>query len=302
MRHLHRHATAPLAVGIPVFELYGEIGSAAAAGGPGFIHVETISERAGLHNWEIRPHRHKDLHQFLLVARGGGLFRIDGQDRPFTAPCLLAVPPTAPHAFAFQPDTQGYVLTVADAFLERTLQDGGEPLPGMNSALAAPIPEPEFAPLCEAFKALESEFRRPRLGQGRAIASYLNLVLVGVARLAQQLNTPPGPRREGALMSRFQALIHEHAAEGWSVADYAKAMSVTPSRLTGTCRRVLGRSPMQVVHDHLLIEAKRNLLYTAMTVQQVGYALGFADPAYFSRFFTQRTGSSPQRFRQEHAG
>ena len=289
-------------MGIPVFELYGEIGSAAAAGGPGFIHVETISERAGLHNWEIRPHRHKDLHQFLLVARGGGLFRIDGQDRPFTAPCLLAVPPTAPHAFAFQPDTQGYVLTVADAFLERTLQDGGEPLPGMNDALAAPVSEAQFPSLCDAFRALESEFRLPRLGQGRAIASYLNLVLVGVARLAQQLSTPPGPRREGALMSRFQALIHEHAAEGWSVADYAKAMSVTPSRLTGTCRRVLGRSPMQVVHDHLLIEAKRNLLYTAMTVQQVGYALGFADPAYFSRFFTQRTGSSPQRFRQEHAG
>lgn len=299
MPHTTRHV--PPAVGIPVFGLYGEIGSAAAAGGPGFIHVETISERAGLHNWEIRPHRHKDLHQFLLVARGGGLFRIDGQDRPFTAPCLLAVPPTAPHAFAFEPDTQGYVLTVADAFLERTLQDGGEPLPGMNDALAAPVSEAQFPGLCDAFKALESEFRLPRLGQGRAIASYLNLVLVGVARLAQQLSTPPGPRREGALMSRFQALIHEHSAEGWSVADYAKAMSVTPSRLTGTCRRVLGRSPMQVVHDHLLIEAKRNLLYTAMTVQQVGYALGFADPAYFSRFFTQRTGVSPQRFRQEQA-
>ena len=102
-------------------------------------------------------------------------------------------------------------------------------------------------------------------------------------------------------MGRFQALIHEHAARGWSVADYARALTVTPGRLTATCRRVMNRSPMQVVHDHLLIEAKRNLLYTSMTVQQVGYALGCADPAYFSRFFTQRTGVSPQRFRQEQA-
>jgi len=300
MRQPHR--PSPPAAGIPVFELYGEIGSAAAAGGPGFIHVETISERAGLHDWEIRPHRHQDLHQFLLVARGGGMFSIDGEERPFAAPCLLAVPPTAPHAFAFRPDSQGYVLTVADAFLERTLQDGGEPLPGMNSALAAPVAEAQFAALYDAFKSLESEFRLPRLGRGRAIASYLNLVLVAVARLAQQLRTPPGPRREGALMSRFQALIHEHAAQGWSVADYARALAVTSGRLTGTCRRVMNRAPMQVVHEHLLIEAKRNLLYTSMTVQQVGYALGFSDPAYFSRFFSHRTGSSPQRFRQDHAG
>jgi AraC family transcriptional activator of pobA len=288
--------------GIPIFELYGEIGSAAASGGPGFIHVETISERAGLHDWEIRPHRHQDLHQFLLVSRGGGLFSIDGEERRFTAPCLLTVAPTEPHAFAFQPDSQGYVLTVAAGFLERTLQDGGEPLPGMTSSLTAAIPEAQFAPLHEAFKALEAEFRWPRLGRGRAIASYLNLVLVSAARLTQQLRTPPGPRREGALMTRFQSLIQAHAAQGWSVADYAGALAVTPGQLTGACRRMMGRSPMQVVHDHLLIEAKRNLLYTAMTVQQIGYALGFSDPAYFSRFFTRGTGLSPKRFRQEHAG
>ncbi len=151
------------------------------------------------------------------------------------------------------------------------------------------------------FAALEQEFRWSRIGRGRAIASYLNLVLVAAARLAQQQQTPAGPRREVALMTRFQALMHGHAAEGWSVADYAGALAVTPSRLTAACRRRMGRSPMQVVHDHLLVEAKRNLIYTAMSVQQVGYALGFADPAYFSRFFSQRMGVSPHRFRQDQS-
>jgi AraC family transcriptional activator of pobA len=55
---------------------------------------------------------------------------------------------------------------------------------------------------------------------------------------------------------------------------------------------------LQVVHQRLLLEAKRNLIYTNMTVNQLAERLGFADPAYFSRFFRRLSGASPKAFRQ----
>lgn len=60
---------------------------------------------------------------------------------------------------------------------------------------------------------------------------------------------------------------------------------------------MLGRSALEVVHDRLLLEAKRDLIYTSMTVKEVSNALCFSDPAYFTRFFARNAGLSPTAFR-----
>jgi AraC family transcriptional activator of pobA len=52
-----------------------------------------------------------------------------------------------------------------------------------------------------------------------------------------------------------------------------------------------------LVQDRAILEAKRALLYSNMTVAEVGYYLGFDDPAYFSRFFAKAEGLSPRGFR-----
>ncbi len=51
----------------------------------------------------------------------------------------------------------------------------------------------------------------------------------------------------------------------------------------------------------MLLEAKRTLSYTNMTVAETAYYLGFADPAYFSRFFSKHAGQSPAAFRKRMA-
>jgi AraC family transcriptional activator of pobA len=283
---------------IPVFTLYGENGQVAREAEAQFVHIETIGSRAGLHGWEIRPHRHADLYQCLLILKGDGRFSADGVERAFSGPALLAVPPKLVHAFAFAPETQGYVLTLSDAFLDEALRGDLEPPAAPIWPLAASIAsDRDLALLTGAFEGLNAEFHWPRDGRRKAIAAYLSLILVAAVRLAAEHQATPTPDREVGLLAELRVLIQRHAAQNWSVADYARALSVTPGRLTAVCRRVAKRSPMQMAHAHLMIEAKRTLIYTAMTVQEVGYSLGFSDPAYFSRFFSRRQGVSPQRFR-----
>ena len=52
-----------------------------------------------------------------------------------------------------------------------------------------------------------------------------------------------------------------------------------------------------MVHTRVLLEAKRELVYTSAAVSEIAYALGFDDPAYFTRFFSKRTGMAPRTFR-----
>ena len=53
-----------------------------------------------------------------------------------------------------------------------------------------------------------------------------------------------------------------------------------------------------MIHQRLLLEAKRQLVYTTQTIQQVSDDLGFSEPAYFSRFFKRFAGVSPRAFRE----
>ncbi|WP_313329399.1 helix-turn-helix domain-containing protein, partial [Stutzerimonas balearica] len=56
------------------------------------------------------------------------------------------------------------------------------------------------------------------------------------------------------------------------------------------------------VNERLAREAQRQLAYTDLDVQQIARDLGFADAAYFSRFFRKQAGVTPSAFRAAFLG
>ncbi len=294
-------AQNPREAAIPTFFLYEDGGGESEAEAD-FVHIETIRARAGLHTWEIRPHRHGGLHQFLVLLEGGGSVDADGCMESFTAPSFIAVPATLVHGFTFTTDADGFVLTVSERFLERCVQRGGEALASPADVLVSPMDAPgELSLLRSAFEFLHQELPWRRPGRERVTAACLDLMLVSVARRMAEPGGRDQPSRSRLLVGRFKALVNVHAAEGWTVQHYARMLGVSVEQLTRACRTTTARSPMQMVHDRLLSEARRSLIYTAMSVQEIGFSLGFVDPAYFTRFFAQREGCSPTAFRRQAA-
>lgn len=279
---------------IPTFDLYGEAPGGAALPLP---HIETIAARSSLHDWDIRPHRHKDLHQLLLVTGGGGAVTVEGREQVFAAPSLIAVPAGLVHGFRFEAGTVGLVLTVPHAIVAAL---GGRDLPAalQDAWTAAPEAEP-LAALQRSFETLHEELRLPRLEQRMAVAGSLAMVLVAAGRLsASSASAAARPSADMALVGRFGELVDETLDRHWLVAAFAGELKVTERQLTGACRRALGVSPLQLIHQRLMAEAKRRLIYTDLSVGEIAFGLGFADAAYFSRFFAQREGVSPSAFRE----
>ena len=78
------------------------------------------------------------------------------------------------------------------------------------------------------------------------------------------------------------------------------AIGVSATALRVACARVAGKAPAALLDHRALVEAKRALLYSNRSIAEVGYYLGFVDPAYFSRWFRGHVGRSPRRYRVQH--
>ncbi|WP_247321158.1 helix-turn-helix domain-containing protein [Bradyrhizobium sp. 141] len=97
---------------------------------------------------------------------------------------------------------------------------------------------------------------------------------------------------------RFRELVEKHYRKHPPLDFYARELGVTTARLNACCRITTGKPSLALVNERLLTEAKRNLLYSDMSVDEIGATLGYEDPAYFNRFFSRKIGLSPGRFRE----
>ena len=277
---------------IKVYNLFGEFGDL-----PDVVHCETIPSRSVLHDWTLAAHRHARLHQVLLVESGGGQATLDGRTRALRPMDVVNVAVGDVHGFSFVPGTQGWVLTLAAEILDEALL-ASEGLRGVLSSSAVVRGTPQIR---TTMKQIFVEHAGRNFARAHILRA-LSATLIGL--VARQL--AGGRQASGAADSdvfrRFEALLEQRHLERWSVSDYAHALSVTPTHLNRVTRAATGDTASHLILNRMIREARRNLVYTNLPVSTIAYALGFDDPAYFSRVYAAATGLSPSAFRAQIHG
>ena len=290
---------------VPRFALYGETASTAVE----MLHVEEVRSRSHRYQWEIDPHLHQGLFQVLWIHAGEARTRLDERSAVVLGPAAILVPPGVVHGFRFAPEVDGFVLTLSSRFMVEgdaaIVGDAFTALFASPTILGLEAGGEGASRLDALFRSLAAEAAEPG-GDGSPVPAWLaRAILWRLARerAAQAEAGPgePGGRSHRALFTRFLVALEEHFLEHWSVARYADRLGVSPATLNRLVRQQSGRSALELVHDRLLREACRRLIYVAAPVANLALELGFEDPAYFSRFFKRRTGMSPHRWRRQGA-
>jgi AraC family transcriptional activator of pobA len=282
-------AQAALGRAVVNCNLYGEAGDL-----PDVVHCETIETRSRLHNWELGRHRHGRLHQVLLVEQGGGTAHLEGRTHTLSPMTGVNVPIGSIHGFTFEPGTGGWVVTLAGETIDDAL-DRTDPLHRVIGRTAIFGLTEEMRSVT---RSIFAEYDGRSFGRAQMLRSQSGILLALVARCLQ--SDLPAAEALGAdpRFVRFERLIEEHFTEHWSVSDYADELGMTATHLTRLARAATGQPASRVIEERVIREARRNLVYTELSVSVVAYALGFSDPAYFSRLFKRATGMSPRRFRE----
>lgn len=282
---------------IPVFKLYGD---SVEWPTPDLLHCESIADRSRLHDWEIRPHRHADLTQLLYIRRGWAEVEMEGVRTRIEEAAIQVVPPLCIHGFRFSERVEGHVLTLANPLLAQL----EAALDGKQAALRSAglhFAGTDRRYLNTLFEAIDREYRTPAPARDLLLQSLVGVLAVWVGR-QMLVRQEQRPSRGQELLASFTRLVENDFCRQRSVEDYATHLDITPAYLNTLARRFTGHTAQGVLHQRLLLEAKRQLIYTAMTVSQISDQLGFSEPAYFSRFFKRLTGLSPKDFRHHPNG
>lgn len=274
------------------------------------VHYDRLGNLAGFFGRNMPVHRHDRFFQVHYVKSGAVRVYLDDQQYLESGPMFFLTPPTVAHAFVTEADADGHVLTVRQQ-LVRALIDADPSL----------APGPQVPPACVALARLGSQFQ-PEIkrlewlfdelcneinsaGAGRATAleSLTRLIMISLLRLsANSLEARPARHEDLRIFHRFNELIEDHYLLHWPLSAYAEAIGVTEARLNDVCRRIADLPSKRLVLERLMQEAKRLLLFTGSSANEICYQLGFKDPAYFSRFFQRYAQATPGEYRLRQSG
>ena len=131
------------------------------------------------------------------------------------------------------------------------------------------------------------------------LESYLRQFLIRTLRL---INTQrPQQKEQNENLDRtaeeFIALVEKNFREEHTVKGYAEKLFITPKALSKRLNHQGYSTPLQIIKDRLILEAKRQLKFSDKSIKEIAFELGFDDPAYFSRLFSKNTTLSPSEFR-----
>lgn len=148
---------------------------------------------------------------------------------------------------------------------------------------------------------LLKEFAQSDSNQGDMLRLLLKRLIIICVRMAREqlfLSSTPAIE-ETDLVRKFQALVEKYFNEKHKVSDYAEMMFKSPKTLSNIFKKLNGASPLRIIQERIILEAKRQMYYTDKTIKEITFELGFDEPAHFSRLFKKITGKSPSQFQIE---
>lgn len=92
-------------------------------------------------------------------------------------------------------------------------------------------------------------------------------------------------RNQLDLIREFNFLVEMHFRKNHSVAEYAAMLHKSPKTLSNLFAQYNTKTPVQIIHNRIQMEARRMLQHTHQSIKEIGYSLGFDNIQSFSRFF-----------------
>lgn len=258
----------------------------------------------GSHPYEAHIH---SFYQIIWFRKGTGMHYVDFKEYPVADNTMFFISPGQIHYFETGRQVEGVVIHFNESFLsdEGSSENVFLKYNVFNAFDASPyylIRRENAGKLALLVNEMEEETRNEGLFAHSDLLKYLiKMLLIYVQRTGERGHGLPLCINNAANRTfvRFRQSLEHHYRSMHTVKEYAAHLNVSTKTLTNCVYESSHSTPLALINDRIVLEAKRQLLHSSLKVKEIAFQLGFEDPSYFIKFFKRYVGCLPAEFREQ---
>lgn len=229
-------------------------------------------------------------YEIIWFQKGSGTHYVDFNQYAIAPGIIFFISPGQIHSFDTKHDQEGYVLKICAELFDDFV-----------SLSCVTVQDKDSAALEMLIGAMQEELKKEdSLGHREALHALVKLFVIMVRRSYAGMNpSAPNPHKVSyKAFLNFRKLIEENYCHLHTVKDYASLLNVSSKTLTLYVNECSKYSPLELINNRIILEAKRLLRYSVLSVKEIAFRLGFEDPSYFAKFFKRLVKQSPADYRE----
>lgn len=229
-------------------------------------------------------------YEIIWFQKGSGTHYVDFNQYAIAPGTIFFISPGQIHSFDTKHDQEGYVLKICAELFDDFV-----------SLSCVTVQDKDSAALEMLIGAMQEELKKEdSLGHREALHALVKLFVIMVRRSYAGMNpSAPNPHKVSyKAFLNFRKLIEENYCRLHTVKDYASLLNVSSKTLTLYVNECSKYSPLELINNRIILEAKRLLRYSVLSVKEIAFRLGFEDPSYFAKFFKRMVKQSPADYRE----
>ncbi|WP_276368772.1 AraC family transcriptional regulator [Chryseolinea sp. H1M3-3] len=247
-------------------------------------------------------HKHT-FYEILWTEAGISKQIIDYKEYTVRPNSLFFISPNQVHHFEeWKPLTGGTILFTEDFFLSN--QNNKEKLfelSFLDNFYANPcihLNKKNFKEIKDTIDQILLEQKRKDRSK-TIIQSLLHILMVRVQRSVDSREERTIPKKSIVLFKEFKRLLDIHFTENNTASFFADKLHITTHHLNLITKEVTGRTASEIIRARSILEAKRLLTFTDLTVSEIAFELNYTDSSYLAKIFKAETSQSPLVFKNK---
>lgn len=246
------------------------------------------------------PHRHT-FYELLYFTGGSGSHEIDFQTFPIEKDSVHFVSPGQIHQL-IPKNVEGYVVCFSEDFVALNQRETFlEKFPIYNhpGTTLLKLGKEKSTELKSLIETTVHDLEVNKHEHPDIFRSYLTILLLKLNAWALQSNhTQRKPSGNNKVLA-FKQLVNENFVQDKRPSSYAQRLNMSANHLNALCKKHEGKTAIQLIQDRMLLESKRLLYATDLSIKEISYEMGFEDVAYFNRFFKKFSRLTPLEYRKK---
>ncbi|MVZ62472.1 AraC family transcriptional regulator [Sphingobacterium humi] len=242
----------------------------------------------------------EDYFSLIYLLKGSGTVVIESEKIAITSPSIIIVSPLQTHYVEEISYCKGYNIDIENFLIPNVIICKLQSLNPTQQVIT--LDYKQIDKLFRIADLLFEQFENKGKAYTKEIIVHLSTALLfqSIANLpVQHIGKNDNVKTQGKIISDSFKVLLSKTLKVQSPAFYAKKLHISVSHLNDMVKSYTGKTSSFWIHYFIIIEAKRLLYHTNLTIKEISFELGFNEASYFTRLFKNTTGVSPMNFRNQ---